>query len=49
MLEKHHYPSLYEKKTSEIPLLGIFLAKNEFFCQFWFMFTENPLFESGHD
>ena len=28
--------------------LELFLAKKWIFCQFWSMFTENPLFEFGH-
>ena len=40
---------LYMQKTpGEIPIFGTFLAKKVIFCQFWSMFTENPLFESGH-
>ena len=39
---------LYMQKPGEIPIFGTFLAKKLIFCQFWSMFTENPLSESGH-
>ena len=35
-------------KPGEIPIFWTFLAKNRFFFQFWSIYTENPLFESGH-
>ena len=34
-----------QKKTGGIPICGTFLAKKWIFCQFWSMFTENPLSE----
>ena len=37
------------KNPVEISIFGNFLAKKLiFFFQFWSIFTENPLFESGH-
>ena len=42
------FPFFIGKKPDEIPIFGTFLAKKWIFCQFWSMFTENPLFESGH-
>ena len=36
------------KKPGEIPIFGTFLAKKLIFLSIWSMFTENPLFESGH-
>ena len=42
------FPFFICKKPGEIPIFGTFLAKKWIFCQFWSMFTENPIFESGH-
>ena len=42
------FPFFICKKPGEIPIFGTFLAKKLIFCQFWSMFTENPIFESGH-
>ena len=42
------FPFFICKKPGEIPIFETFLAKKWIFCQFWSMFTENPLFESGH-
>ena len=36
------------KNPGEIPIFGTFLAKELIFFQFWSIFTESPLFESGH-
>ena len=45
---KHRFPSLYAKNRVKFRYLELFLAKKLIFCQFWSMFTENPLFETGH-
>ena len=42
------FPFFICKKPGEIPIFGTFLRKKLIFCQFWSMFTENPLFESDH-
>ena len=42
------FPFFICEKPGEIPIFGTFFAKKLIFCQFWSMFTENPIFESGH-
>ena len=40
---------LHMQKTGwNSDIWNFFSEKNGFFCQFWSMFTENPIFESGH-
>ena len=43
------FPFFLSKKPGEIPIFGTFLGeKIDFFFQFWSIFTDKPLFESGH-
>ena len=41
------FPFFICKKPGEILIFGTFLAKKLIFCQFWSMFTENPILDSG--
>ena len=43
------FPFFISKTPSEISIFGTFFSEKKLnFFQFWSIFTENPLFESGH-